>query len=359
MVIVYQKRGGCSMYIQQDKISSFSNQCFTKLGMPKEEAEVITNVLLEADLREIHSHGFMRLPIYIERIQKGLIREKAEISYEKNSGTMALLDGNYSAGQVAAYQAMEASIKKAEQSGIGLAVVKNSNHFGISAYYSMMAAKKNMIGIVISNTAPLMPSIGGAEKVIGNNPISIAAPVREGAPLVLDMAMSNTAFGKILYAQEENKNIPEGWGVDAMGAPTTDPDKVVNGGFLAPVGGPKGFGLALMAEVLTGVLSGGDFSEMIPSMYDVDKKQSISHFMLSIDIGKLIPLELYYSNIEQLSSYVKNSKKAKGVDDIYLPGEIEFLKEKKNNIQGVPMQEKTFNKLNELAEELKIDGLTG
>ncbi|UJL45793.1 Ldh family oxidoreductase [Virgibacillus sp. NKC19-16] len=346
------------MYINQDKIRKFSNQCFTELGMPEEEARVITEVLLEADLREIHSHGFLRLPIYVERIKKELTKTKAEISYEKDTDTMTLIDGNNSAGQVVAYQAMEASIKKAEHFGIGLAAVRNSNHFGISAYYSLMAAKKNMIGIVISNTAPLMPAIGGAEKVIGNNPISIAAPLKNYEPLVLDMAMSNTAFGKILYAKEKNQEIPEGWGVDAKGAPTTDPNKVVNGGFLAPVGGPKGFGLALMAEVLTGVLSGGDFSKMIPSMYDVNKKQSISHFMLSIDINQLIPLETYYNNVEQLISYVKDSKKATGASETYLPGEIEFLKEKKNKTQGVPMQEQTFDKLNELSKELKIDSLT-
>lgn len=347
------------MNINPDKIRHFSNQLLMKVDVPQEEAEIITEVLLEADLREIHSHGFLRLPIYIERIQKGMITNSVHINVEQENPVLALLDGNYGAGQVVAYKAMEKSIEKAEQSGIGLVAVKNSNHFGITAYYSLMAAKKDKIGIVISNVAPLMPAIGGAEKVIGNNPISIAAPSAEEDPIVLDMALSNTAFGKVLFAKEKNQSIPEGWGVDAKGIPTTDPNDVIKGGFLSPVGGPKGFGLALMAEILTGVLTGGHFSKMIPSMYDLNQKQSISHFMLTIDIKQLIPLEIYYSGIKQLVSYIKNSKKADGTDQIYMPGEIEFLKEKKNLETGVPMEEQTFHNLNELAKNLGVEELKG
>ena len=346
------------MNINIDQMRKFSIQTFMKLDMPEDEATVLTDVLLEADLREIHSHGFLRLPIYVERIQKGLITNKVELTVETENASMALVDGNYGAGQVVAYKAMEKSIEKAEETGIGLVAVKNSNHFGISAYYSLMAAKQDKIGIVISNVAPLMPAIGGAEKVIGNNPISIAAPSGEGDPIVLDMALSNTAYGKILFAKEKGQSIPEGWGVDAKGISTTSPDDVINGGFLSPVGGPKGFGLAFMAEILTGVLSGGHFSKMIPSMYDVNQKQSIAHFMLTIDIKKLIPLEIYNSSVKQLVSYMKDSKKAEGTEQIFLPGEIEFLKEKRNKEKGVPMEEQTFKNLNELAKELEIDALT-
>ncbi|WP_174732383.1 Ldh family oxidoreductase [Mesobacillus harenae] len=342
------------MYINLEEMRRFSNECFLALDVPKEEAEIITEVLLEADLREIHSHGFLRLPIYAERIQKGLISNKADISIEKENPALALIDGNYGAGQVVAHKAMEKSIEMAEQSGIGLVAVKNSNHFGITAYYSLMAAKQDKIGIVISNVSPLMPAIGGAEKVIGNNPISIAAPSGEGDPIVLDMALSNTALGKVLFAKEKNQPIPKGWGVDSEGVSTTNPDDVLNGGFLSPVGGPKGFGLALMAEILTGVLSGGHFSKMIPSMYDVKQKQSISHFMLTIDIKQLIPLELYYSSVKQLVSYIKDSKKAAGTEQIYLPGEIEFLKEKRNKETGISIEEQTFRKLNELSKQLNI-----
>jgi LDH2 family malate/lactate/ureidoglycolate dehydrogenase len=346
------------MFIDIEEIREFSKQCLLNVHMPEDEAEIITEVLLEADLREIHSHGFLRLPIYIERIQKGLIRNEAQLTFENENETIAVIDGEYSAGQVVAFKAMEKSIEKSEKSGIGVVAVKNSNHFGISGFYSLMATEKDKIGIVFSNVAPLMPAIGGAEKVIGNNPLSIAAPSGDNEPVVLDMALSNTAFGKILFAKEKGQDIPEGWGVDLKGKSTTNPDDVINGGFLSPVGGPKGFGLALMVEILTGVLSGGQYSKMIPSMYDVSQKQSISHLMITIDIKTFIPLELYYSSIKQLISFIKKSKKAEGVDQIYLPGEIEFVKEKNNREKGVPMQEQTFNKLNELAKELNIKALT-
>ncbi|MDX5475007.1 MAG: Ldh family oxidoreductase [Bacillaceae bacterium] len=345
------------MFVNEERMRDFSNNCFQALGMPKDEAEIITEVMLEADLREIHSHGFLRLPIYVERIQKELIRASASISVEKENDAMAVLDGEYSAGQVVAYKAMEKSIEKAEKSGIGLIAVKNSNHFGISAYYSLMATQKDKIGIVISNVAPLMPAIGGAEKVIGNNPIAIAAPTADGNPIVLDMALSNTAFGKVLYAKEKGDPIPSDWGVDSKGRKTTNPEDVINGGFLSPVGGPKGFGLALMAEILTGVLAGGQFSKMIPSMYDVNQKQSISHFMLTIDIKQFIPLDFYYASINQLVSFIKESKKAEGVEEIFLPGEIEFIKEKRNKEKGISLEDKTVETFNQLAKELNIEPL--
>lgn len=344
------------MYINTEKVSKLSTDSFMKLGMPEDEAKIITEVMLEADLREIHSHGFLRLPTYIERIEKGLILNQANLEYENNEGATALLDGNNSAGQVVAKNAMEKSIELAGKYGIGLTAVKNSNHFGITAYYSLMAAKEDKIGIVMSNVAPLMPAIGGKEKVIGNNPLSIAAPSKT-TPIVLDMALSNTAFGKVLYHKENDLEVPEGWGVDKDGLATKNPEDIINGGLLTAVGGPKGFGLAVMVEILTGILSNGDFSKMIPSMYDMDNKQSISHFMLTIDIKKLIPLETYYSNIDQLVNFIKESSKAEGTKEIFLPGEIEFMKEKENKAKGVPLEEKFIKQLNEMANRLGVDSI--
>jgi len=342
------------MYVDAVKLLDLSNKCLMQVGVPKDEASVISEVMLEADMREIHSHGFMRLPVYIERIQKGLIRSQSKITTENDSANMTLLDGHFSAGQVVASRSMEIAIEKAKNTGIGLAVVRNSNHFGIGSYYSMMAADAGMIGIVISNVAPLMPPVGGAEKVIGNNPISIAVP-NDPEPTVLDMALSSTAFGKILYAQENGQKIPEGWGLNSQGCPTTEPGEVINGGFLSPVGGPKGFGLALMAEMLTGVLSGGDFSKMIPSMYDLTKKQSISHFMLSIDINKIIPIEKFKASSSILSNFIKEAERSTETDNIYMPGEIEFLKSKANKKRGVPVEDNILNKLTELSKNLKVD----
>jgi len=345
------------MDIQATTLADFSNRCLMKAGVPEQEAVLITNTMIEADARGIHSHGLMRLPIYVQRIQKGLIRNIANVTVERDSRSTAVLDGHYSAGQVVGTQAMDLAIAKAAEYGVGIVAARNSNHFGIAAHYALKAASKNMIGIVMSNTAPLMPPIGGAEKILGNNPLAIAAPTNRKFPLLLDMALSNVALGKIIFAQTKGVPIPEGWGVDKDGKATTDPSAVLNGGFISPVGGPKGFGLALMIELLTGVLSGGEFSKMIPSMYDLTQKQSISHFMLAIDIAAFMDVDRFKEMSSLLSAYVKDAVKAPGIEELYLPGEIEFSIEEKRLAAGIPVADNVIEELNKLAASLEVEGL--
>lgn len=199
-----------------------------------------------------------------------------------------------------------------------------------------------------------MPPTGGAERILGNNPVAIAAPCDNEYPLLLDMALSNVALGKILYAKSKGTSIPEGWGADKQGRMTTDPAAVLDGGFILPVGGPKGFGLAIMIELLTGVLAGGQFSKLIPSMYDLTCKQSISHLMLAINVSHFIEVDRFKLLASQLSGFVKGAIRAEGVEELYLPGEIEFRTEKKRRLEGVPMEEKILRELKNLAETLQI-----
>ncbi|MED1824889.1 Ldh family oxidoreductase [Brevibacillus agri] len=339
------------------KLTEFSQTCLEKAGVPQHEARIITETMIEADARGIHSHGLMRLPIYVQRIQKGFIRSVSQVIVEQDSKATAVLDGNFSAGQVVATRAMEIAMGKAAEYGVGAVTAKNSNHFGIAAHYALMAVEQDMIGIVMSNTAPLMPPIGGAEKVLGNNPLAIAAPTPNQYPLLLDMALSNVALGKIIFAQTKGTPIPEGWGVDKDGNATTDPSAVLNGGFILPVGGPKGFGLALMIELLTGVLSGGAFSKMIPSMYDLTQKQSISHFMLAINISSFMDINRFREMASTLSSYVKEAVRASDVTELYLPGEIEFNLEEERKQSGIPMSQSVLADLNRLAATLQVPAL--
>ena len=253
---------------------------------------------------------------------------------------------------------MDMAIEKANEYGIAAFEFKNSNHFGIAAHYALKAAENDMIAIVMSNTAPLMPPTGGAEKVLGNNPLAIAAPSSGKNPLLLDMALSNVALGKILFAKNKGTEIPEGWGSDKNGIPTTDPSSVLDGGFILPVGGPKGFGLALMVELLTGVLSGGDFSKMIPSMYDITQKQSISHLMIAINISSFMDVNTFKDLSETLGSYVKNAIKAPGVSELYLPGEIEFGVGEKRLKSGIPISEGVLEDLNKLATLMGVAPLS-
>lgn len=340
------------MEFQASSLREFSNRILIKAGVPEQEADIITTTMIEADARGIHSHGLMRLPIYIERIEKGFIKKEAAITVEKDSKGTALINGHFSAGQVVATQAMDLAIEKAREFGIAAVSVKNSNHFGIAAHYALKAASKNMIAIVMSNTAPLMPPTGGAEKVLGNNPLAIAAPSNGKNPVLLDMALSNVALGKIIFAKNQGVSIPQGWGADKEGRPTTDPSAVLEGGFVLPVGGPKGFGLALMVELLTGVLSGGDFSKMIPSMYDTTQKQSISHLMIAIDVASFMDVERFKDLSQTLGNYVKNAAKAPEVNELFLPGEIEFAVEENRMISGIPMSEGVISDLNKLAQSM-------
>jgi len=345
------------MTIPASVLTEFSNQCLAKAGVPPDEAVLITRTLLEADARGIPSHGLMRLPLYVSRIRKGLNRAASRIETVGDHASTALLDAHYSAGQIAAARAMDLAIAKAGEHGVGAVAVRNSNHFGIAAHYALKAAEKGMIGLAASNTTPLMPPTGGAEKILGNNPLAIAAPSANPFPLLLDMALSNAALGKILHAKMTGAPIPEGWGTDKSGKPTTDPVAVLDGGFMLPVGGAKGFGLAFMIELLTGVLGGVQFSRMIPSMYDLTQRQSIAHFLLVIDVARFIEIRRFKALAAQLSAYVKNAARAEGVEELYLPGEIEFQKEKERMASGIPIDDKVLGELRELAESLEVPAL--
>lgn len=341
------------MFLEEEKIINFSMECLKKVNIKEKDARIITETMLVADYRQIHSHGFLRLPIYIERIKKKFINVNPDIKNIQNNSSLSLMDGDYGPGQIVGTEAMKNSILKAKQNKLGLTIVKNSNHFGIAAYYASLAAKENMIGITISNSEPLMPAIGGAEKIIGNNPIAIAAPTKN-MPVLLDMALSNVPLGKILAAKSNGISVPKGWGVDKYGEETTNPDKIIDDGFLSPMAGPKGFGLALLTEIITGVISGGQYSKNIPLMYDLQDKQSLSHFMLALDPSFFMSFDDYLTRVEDLISIIKKSKKSSNEEDLFIPGEIEFLKEKTNQNKGVPMNDNLIDELNKLAQSLEL-----
>lgn len=342
------------MTIDLAKLQAFTTRCFVKTGVPEYEANLISRTLVEADARGIHSHGLMRLPIYIERMQKGYILSQARTTVETETNTTALLDGNFSAGQVVGTRAMELAIEKAESQGLGAVAVKNSNHFGTAAQYALMASHRNMIGIAMSNTAPILPAVGGADKTIGNNPLAIAVPSNNQYPFILDMAMSNVAMGKVFSARAKGTTIPDSWGVDKNGSPTTEPSEVIEGGSLMPMAGPKGFGLALVVEALTGVLSSGQFANQIPYMYDLTQRQGISHFMLVINVARFMEIELFKERMSALSMQVKEAEKADNVEEIFLPGEIELSLEAGRGREHMPIDESTLRELEALARKLQI-----
>jgi LDH2 family malate/lactate/ureidoglycolate dehydrogenase len=341
--------------IEISEIKSFCGQLLDKCAVPPDEAERLVDSLIAAELKGVTSHGLNRLPIYIERIRRGLLKAKADILVEREIGSIAVVDGNFSIAQLVAHQAMEIAIQTAGRSGIAAVLAKNSGHFGMASAYGLQAAKRNMIGIATSNVTPLMPAPGGSVKLIGNNPLAIVAPTR-GDPIVADMALSNVAFGKLLAAKNQGKKIPTDWAVDKQGKPTDDPQTGMEG-LLLPMAGPKGYSLAVAIEVLTGIL-GGCFAWQNSSLYDISTKQSISHMMIAINVELFLPFEEYLSRIEEFCRGIKTSEKAEGTKEIFLPGEIEFAREKTALAGGsIELPGPVIAQLNQLAGELGLHPL--
>ena len=334
-------------------LKTFSEKLLEAYGVPRNEASDIVDSLAKAELRGISSHGFMRLPTYIKRTLAGIMRAAADLTIVQDGGAAVVLDANFSFGQIAAQRGMQLAIGKAHQYSIGTCLVKNSGHFGTAANYGEMAAAEKMVGIVLSNTTPLMPPTGGAEKKLGNNPLAIVAPTKDD-PIIVDMALSAVAMGKLLVAKTKGEKIPLDWGTDKNGAPSDDPEAVLNGGLLLPMAGPKGYSLAVAIEILTGILA-GTFAWQIPSLYNLNQKQSVSHLFVALNISSFTDYGMYLENIEAFKQGLKTSGKAPGIAEIFLPGEIEQNKAKVTNEIKLPAS--VLAEINELAKEVNIETL--
>ncbi|MCL8206862.1 MAG: Ldh family oxidoreductase [Actinomycetia bacterium] len=296
-------------------------------GVTEDDARLVARTLVEADRRGIGSHGVMRLGIYVDRLKAGLVRARTEVTVERETPATAVLDGHHSMGQAVAARAMRLCLEKARTAHVAAVAVRNSSHFGAAAYWALMAPDEHMIGVAMSNTAPLMPPTGGRGARIGNNPLAVAVPARHERPLVLDMATSVVALGKVLLADKRGEPVPEGWGVTAAGEPTTDPKAILQGGFILPVGGPKGYGLSVMVDVLSGLLAGGVVGGEVRSMYrDFTAPSRIGHFFLAVDVGAFVPVEWFEDQVDAYIRYLRATPPAPGVERVMVPGEPEFLR---------------------------------
>ncbi|MGI6604928.1 MAG: Ldh family oxidoreductase [bacterium] len=335
------------------QLKEFSLKAFRALGISENDAKIAADILVAADVRGIDSHGVARLPIYAKRLQLGLINKNPQIKVVRERPGMAVVDGDNGLGQVVSYQAMKLCMEKAKQTGTAAVAVKNSNHFGIGAYYAMMALEEDMIGVVATNTSPLMAPFGGKEPMLGTNPIALAVPAGSQYPVVLDMATSLVPRGKIEIYARKGEKLPLGWAIDKEGRPTDDPAEALKGTLL-PMGGPKGYGLAMMVDLLAGVLAGAAFGGNIGSLFgDMDRPQNVGHFMMAIDINSFQPIAEFKTTMDNYILSVKNSAPAEGVKEIFLPGEIEFVKGKGRE-DGFELNPVVVKNLLELGKELGI-----
>ncbi|WP_404312123.1 Ldh family oxidoreductase [Agrococcus terreus] len=335
--------------VSPERLQRAVREILVAAGCSLEVADAVAHGLVDADLHGVASHGVSRLGIYLERLRSGAVRGDDAVSVASEWPTGAVLDAGHSFGAWSAARATDLAIAKARESGMAIVVTRHADHFGRAAAFSERMAEAGMVAIVAASTAPLMPAVGGAEPVIGNNPISIAAPGGSGAPFA-DMALSAVALGKIIEAERAGREIPAGWATDAEGAPTTDPS-AARRGLLLPAAGAKGFGLAFFIEVLTSILGGGEGGEARSLYKQVDAPNDCSHVFLAIDASRFEAASEspVADRVERFSDRVRSSRKAPGVDAIYAPGDLERAAADRNRA-GLSLAEATVRDLESLAE---------
>lgn len=337
------------------KLQSFCTDVFEKAGLPKENALVVAESLVEADLRGVDSHGVVRTSIYLKRLEEGMMEANADITAVSETDFMALLDGKNNFGSVVGSSALELAIEKAKKNGIGLVGVKNSNHFGTGAYYAKKAVDKDMILLVLSNASQTMPPTGGVRPFLGTNPLAIGVPTGTDIPFILDMATSVVARGKIIVAAQKGESIPLGWAVDKDGNPTTDAEAALDGSVL-PLGGPKGYGISMFIDILAGVLTGAGFGKYVNNMYENwNDPQNVGHFFLAINVSNFMPVELFKERMDLYISDLKAEPKAPGVEEIFIPGEIEHRRTLERKEKGIELPVKVVQELAEIGEKYQLD----
>lgn len=332
------------MRVLVEDIKKRSVAVFEKAGLNTEDAKIITEVLLETEMRGVFTHGFMRLERYVNCIKAGGIKTDGNYKIVTDSPSWASVDGCDNLGIVISYKAMKLAIEKAKATGVGIVNVRGSHHFGAAGYYTSMCADNDMVGMAMSNGDVLIAATGSAERTIGNNPFSYAFPADKYGKVVYDIAMSYTSDRKVVQMDKEGKKLPDGWIIDKDGNPTNDPSEYEKGGTLLPFGGYKGYGMAMMVETLAATLSGAAMTKNVHAWNEnPEEGGNVGHFFMALDIEKMGDAASYKKRVDDMIDEIKESKKAPGVEKIFYPGEIEMGKLEKCISEGfVEIAEETM-----------------
>jgi L-2-hydroxycarboxylate dehydrogenase (NAD+) len=355
--------------VRAEPLTRFCQQVFEKMGVPVQEAYTTSEVLVLADLRGVESHGVARLRRYYNGLKTGMMFPRPDIKVVHETPLSALIDGGGALGQVAGKKGMDLAIEKAIKSGFGFVAVKNSNHYGIAAYYSLMALKHDLIGISLTNSDAYVVPTFGRTFLLGTNPISVTVPALEEKPYVLDMSTAVATLGKLEVYTRKGKKIPPGWAVDETGRSCEDPSRVLNnikakiGGGLLPVGGVgedfgghKGYGLDLLVDIFSGVLSGSANTNLLyPKTADGNPLPSlVGHFFGAMRVDFFRPVEEFKKDMDDMIRRLRNSPKAEGCDRIYIHGEKEFELEEKYRREGIPLYFKVYDDLKAIGYEVGV-----
>jgi LDH2 family malate/lactate/ureidoglycolate dehydrogenase len=358
------------MIISQSTLRTFTQNIFLAIGCSTEHAHLAADVLIRSDMRGIDSHGVARLSGYVRLWEKKRINATPNITIVHETPTTATVDGDAGLGLVVAPFAMKIAIEKAEKYGSGWVAVRNSNHFGISGYHALMAVERDMIGYAMTNASPLVAPTFSNERMLGTNPMCYAFPAGEYPPVVVDMATSAAANGKLEIAQRAGKPVPEGWIQSADGTFTTDPHALKSGGSLLPLGSDrehgshKGFGLSATVDILSAVLSGANYGPWVPpfvSFLDPPNDPvglGIGHFLGAMRVDGFRPVNEFKSNMDNWISRFKSANRIHPDQGIIIPGEPELEAEKGRAVSGIPLVDAVVKDLNELADRFGIERLS-
>ena len=334
-------------------LRDFAAACYNAMGVPPTQAGLVADTLVQADLWGHQSHGVMRVFWYAARLRSGAMAADAAPVLDADTGAMATMDGQGGMGQVVAAAAMNQAIARAKRHGIGAVAVRNSGHFGTAMYFTRMAAEAGCIGFLSTNASPAMAPWGGVEKRVGTNPWSWAVPAGRHPPMMLDVSNTAAARGKLYLAKQRGEPIPDTWAMGPDGAATTDPAAGIAGTSL-PMAGHTGFGISLIMDVLSGVLSGSRFGASVVGPYVAEGTSGVGHLALAIDIAATRPFEDFTADMGQLIAELKATPRRPGVEEVLYPGEPEARSDAALRTAGITLPAATADDLREQAKQIGI-----
>lgn len=331
------------------ELRAYAAGILSAAGLPETDADTVAAALVDANLRGIDSHGVTRVPIYVERLRRGLVDPKPDIRIVRDSGAALLVDGGNGMGAVVTTRAMALALERLQDVHSVSVAIRNSNHYSAGAYYMTPALDRGAVGFLYANAPSTTAAWGGVRRFLGTNPYTFAAPAGRHGSLVLDMATSVVARGKIILAAQRGEDIPPGWAVDAQGVPTTDAGAALEGAVL-PFGGPKGYGIAMMIEVLAGVLSGANIGPAVGDLYEnLDEPQGVGSFIHLVDVSAFLPREQFLERIESFIDAIKATGSHENGSEVLIPGELEARTAALRSRDGVPLSSDVVEALDQVA----------
>jgi ureidoglycolate dehydrogenase (NAD+) len=341
-----------SILIPAESLKKFGQAIFQKVGVPEQHAKETAEILVDANLRGIDTHGIYLSNLYAHRLEKQLINPNPDFHFEKKRAGVGVLDADFSLGQPATLEAARYAVQMARDTGVGIVTVKNSNHFGAAAYYGEFIARQDCIGLVMCDGECDVIPFGGREKFLGTDPICCCVPSGKQPWFCMDMATSEVAFGKVRAAAEAGQSIPPNWAVDRNGKPVTDAKQAYA---VVPMSGPKGYALGLMIEIFSSRLTAMPYGAHIIRKFDDWKNKAfMGHYIQAIDIEAFCPVEEFKRSMDELIADLKRQPTASGVEEILLPGEPEWRNKLRRTKEGCAIRKEDANLLAELGEDMGV-----